>query len=452
MRTESSPFAQESRPQETRPRRRLWLQSLLLLGFILCLISGLVALGALWWLYEAPLASQSNSMLPALRTERILPQLALMQLAGDASEALAYQALNAGELETSRAFVSIGIEQMSSARIAIILKLAQQFATEEQFPQAQQLYQLAQTVAILDISLTPIQRSQTLMSCVAGLLELGERTAALEAAQQVLLISKQVPDLLPAQRNQLLRDLQRIALPFRDTNFTKELTELVRNPYLSPNTILLSGQWPTLAEEPTVDVTLAALLAERQQAARHLAERLLQVQQTDAEVERQLLIRALLLEDQQRTTYFYQNSSSQNLTFSLQFWKLQQQRDWLLIKLAVAQRAYGIPLIAEWEADQATILQALTTVNTDLYQALLSLAQTQPTADGQLAQRFYALTWLAQQIAFGFYPQENAPELGEQFRVLQGELEQIGLTPALPIAYVEDGTSPSFQIVAAISR
>lgn len=447
MRIESSRFT-----QETRPKRRLWLQSLLLLGFIICLISGLVAVGALWWLYRTPLASQPNLVLPTLHAKQILPQLALMHLAGDAGEALAYQALNANELETSRAIVVSSVAQMSSARAALILKLAQQFATKEQFPQAQQLYQLTRALAILDISLPPTQRSQLLMNCVAGLLTLGERKAALEAAQQALLIVKQVPDLLPAQRSQLLRDLQKITLPFRDTTFAKELNELVRNPYLSPNTTLLSGQWPALVEEPTVDTTLTALRIERQQAARHLAERLLQVPQTDAEVERQLLVRALLLEDQQRTTYFYQISATQNLTFSLQFSTLQQQRDWLHLKLAVAQRAYGLPLVAEWETDQAAIRQALATINTDLHQALLALAQTQSTANEQLAQRFYALTWFAQQVAFGFYPQENAAEISEQLRVLQSQLEQSGITPALPIAYLPDATPPGFQIVTIISR
>lgn len=447
MHTESSPFT-----QTTKPKRHLWLQSLLLLGFIICLVIGLAALGALWWLYQAPRALQSNVTLPSLRTEQIVPQLTLMHLAGDPSEALAYQALNAGELETTLAFVSVGVEQMSSARIALILKLAQRFAADGEWQSAQQLYQQAQALAVLDLSLAPLERSQILMQCVAGWLALGEDDTALDAAQQVLLIVQQVPDLLPAQRSQVLRDLQKITSPFPSTDFSRKLDELIRNPYISPNTTLLSGQWPTLADEPVMDATLAQLMAERQSAARRLAERLLQTSPTDAETERQLLVRALLLEDQQRNTYFYQISSAQNLTFSLQFSLLQQQRDWLLVKLAVARRAYRIPLVAEWEADQAAIFQALATVNTDLQQALLTLAQAQPTLNEQLAQRFYALTWLAQQVEFGFYPQQNAPEIGEQFRILQGELEQAGISPALPVAYVADATPPGFRIVARGSR
>ncbi|MEZ4733937.1 MAG: hypothetical protein R3E79_43145 [Caldilineaceae bacterium] len=343
MHMESSPFA-----QTTKPRRRVWLQSLLLLGFIICLVIGCVALGALWWLYQAPRALQPIVPLPSLQTEQIVPQLALMQLAGDPSEALIYQALNAGEIETTLAFLSVGVEQMSSPRAALILKLAQRFTADGQWQSAQQLYQQAQALAVLDLALAPLERSQIFMQCIAGWLALGEDDAALDAAQQVLLIVQQVPDLLPAQRSQVLHDLQRMTSPFQGTDFARKLDELLRNPYISPSTIILSGQWPTLADEPAMDATLAQLIVERQNAARRLAERLIQAPPTDAEAERQLLVRALLLEEQQRSTYFYQNSSTQNLTFSLQFALLQQQRNWLLIKLAVARRAYGIPLVAEW--------------------------------------------------------------------------------------------------------
>ena len=438
--------------QALQPKRQSWLHSLLLLGFIICLSIGLIALGALWWLYEAPSTLQSSLALPSFQTERIIPQLALMHLAGDSSEPLTYQALHADELETSRALLWVGIEQMPSNRIALILKLAQQAAAENQPQNAKQLYQQARTLAILDSALTPIERSQTLLRCVTGLAALADSDAALDIAQQVLLIVQQVPDLLPAQRGQLLRDLQSATLSFQTTDFNRKLVELIRNPYIAPNTTLLSGQWPILAEEPAADPTITAIIVERQQAARALAERLLQVRLIDAELERQRLARALLIEDQQRTTYFYQISAAKNLTFSLQFSTLQQQRDWQLLKLAVAQRLYGLELIPEWEAQQSTFLHELETINANLHQTLLSLAQTQPTADEQIAQRIYAFTWLAQQVELGVYPQQNAPEIGEQLRIAQADLEQLGITIALPIAYVVDATPPRFRIVAAISR
>lgn len=438
--------------QAKRTKSRGWLQPLLLLGFIICLIIGLGALGALWWLYRAPATLRPASALPTFRTEQIIPQLALMQLAGDPSEALAYQALNAGEFETSRAIAWLGLEQMSVARVELILKLAQQFIAKDQGEAAQTLYAQAQALAVLDSALTPMARSQILLRCVSGWLTLGEQAAALDAAQQILLIIQQAPDLLPAQRSQLLRDLQSTTLSFKITTFERELNELIRNPYLSPSTTLLSGQWPTLTETPTLEPTLAALIVERQQAARGLAERLLQVRAVDAEGERQRLIRALLIEDQQRTAYFNQVFTVQNLTFSLQFSTLQQKRDWQLIKLAVAQRLYGVALIPEWETSQAAILQDLSTTTADLQEALIALAKTQETPEQQLAQRFYALTWLAQQIEFGLYPRSYGTELSEQLRVLQGELVQASIVPALPVAYKADATPPGFRIITPISR
>ncbi|MBX3012037.1 MAG: hypothetical protein KF832_11050 [Caldilineaceae bacterium] len=405
-------------------------------------------MGALWWLYRSPQARQVDSALPTLQSERIVPSLALMQLAGDPDESLAYQALNAGELETSRALAWVGLEKMSAARIALLLKLAQHFAADDQPQAAQQLYQQARALAVLDTALTPVERSQALLNCLTGLQKLGEQAAALDVARQVLLIVQQVPDLLPAQRSQLLRDLEKATLPLQTRELSRELTELLRNPYLAPQTTIFSGQWPRLSEVPPVEPTLLALVNERQQVAKTLAIRLLQVPLVDAEAERQQLARTLLIEDQQRTAYYDQIFAMPDLTFSLQFWALQQKREWLILKLAVAQRVYGIPLVVEWETESATILQTIAAVTADLHQALLAVAQTESPVDQQLAQRFFALTWLAQQIEFGFYPRQNATEVSEQLRVLQGEMRQAGLSPALPVAYRATATPPSFQIIA----
>jgi hypothetical protein len=237
-----------------------------------------------------------------------------------------------------------------------------------------------------------------------------------------------------------------------ESAFQREITELVRNPYLSLNTTLFSGQWPTLPETPAPDPVIVSVTTERQAAARAFAQRLLQVQPIDAEAERQRLVLALSIEDQERTAYFYQISATQNLTFSLQFLALKQQRDWLITKLAVAQQLYGIALIPEWEANQTALVDELAQVTGDLQQKLLTVAQSQSTPEQQIAQRFYTLTWLAEQIEFGFYPQSNAAEVGEQLRVLQGEMTQLNLTPALPVAYVADGTPPGFRIIATTLR
>src|SRR5262245_10490323 len=102
----NAPYAQ---PFATRParRRRRWLERLLVFGFLLCLLVGLGALAMLWRLtagdttavrFDAPLAS--------LRTEHIVPALTLAELAGDPVDALAYQALAAGQLETARALLT----------------------------------------------------------------------------------------------------------------------------------------------------------------------------------------------------------------------------------------------------------------------------------------------------------------------------------------------------------
>ncbi|MEZ4860009.1 MAG: hypothetical protein R3C14_01820 [Caldilineaceae bacterium] len=432
--------------QSARPvRRHFWLQSLLLLGFIICLLVSALALGALWWLYDAPALANENS--PTLAVERIVPQLALMQLAGDPTDALAYQALNASELETSRSLL-LHLDAFSPTRLALTLQLAQRYAQAQQPVVAAALYQQARAIAVLDLSLSPLERSEALLRSATGLLHLDRAPAALEVARQIELIGQQTPDLLPAQRQQLFDDLHTIAPQLNDTDFTQTLAELVRNPYLTPSTALVTGRWPALDEDPEPDATLLALTAERQRLARQLAERLSQVQLVEARAEHFALAQILRSEDQQRTLYFNQISASQNLTFSLQFLSLQQQRDWLILKLSVAQQLYGLSLVPEWEKDQVAITQELATTTANLHQALLTLAQSQPTLKEQLTQRFFAITWLASQLELGFYPADHAAEIGEQLRIVQNELRQQGIQLALPVAYQEDGTPPGFQIVA----
>src|SRR5436190_22538053 len=89
----------------SRPRRR-WLESLLLIGFVFCLLIGLGALAVLLSRYQTTRPTLADDPLRAIQTKQIVPQLALMQLAGVPAHSLAFQAMQAGELETSRAMLT----------------------------------------------------------------------------------------------------------------------------------------------------------------------------------------------------------------------------------------------------------------------------------------------------------------------------------------------------------
>ena len=96
----ASPEQIEPRPLR---RRRSWLEFTLLLGFVLCILIGIGALGVLTWFSTSTIADVARSPLDTLRTERVVPSLALMELAGDPPQALAFQAINGGYLDTAHA-------------------------------------------------------------------------------------------------------------------------------------------------------------------------------------------------------------------------------------------------------------------------------------------------------------------------------------------------------------
>jgi hypothetical protein len=157
------------------------------------------------------------------------------------------------------------------------------------------------------------------------------------------------------------------------------------------------------------------------------------------------LAQALRAEDQQRDLYFNQISSSENLTFPIQFWLVNEQRSWLILKLAIAQRAFGLTLVPEWEAEQAALAEELTLITDTLQTVLLKLAQAQPEPLDQFTQRIAILRWLALQTEIGLYPQ-RAEEIGERLRVAQDELAQMGTTAALAVSYHADAIPPGYRI------
>src|SRR3954462_280300 len=85
--------------QPSSRRRHIWLQLTLLIGFILCLILGVGALAALLLLKTEPKTAPALSPLSTIPVDKIAANHALAQLAGDPAKALAYQAVQAGELD-----------------------------------------------------------------------------------------------------------------------------------------------------------------------------------------------------------------------------------------------------------------------------------------------------------------------------------------------------------------
>ncbi len=369
----------------------------------------------------------------------------MMYLAGDPVDALAVQALQASEYHTSQALVTFGVDAMPAPRIALVLQLAQRMQQQGNDDQAMQLLRNGRAIAILDSALAPLERADALLLCATSFLALGQEDEAIDAAQQVKTIAEQTPELLPAVRSRLLQDLLPLTNKLPDETLRQQVRELARSPYLAPSGIVVQEPLPFAEGSFEYDQQLTALIHNRQQLARQLAERILQAPLADREPLVQTLAQALRAEDEARALYFNQISSSQNLTFSLQFWSVNEQRQWLILKLAVAKRAFGLSLVPEWEAAQDSFVEELTLVTDTLQTVLLGLAQSQPEPLAQLTQRIAVLRWLALQSEIGLYPQ-RAVEIDERLRVAQNELAQIGTMAALAVSFHLDATPPGYRI------
>lgn len=429
-----------------RPRRR-WLEGLLLFGFLLCLVVGLSALAALWSFYRATDSIQTADPLSGFQTSQIMPQLIIMQLAGDPAEALAQQALNAGELETSRALLTYNIQAIEPSRVELLLQLAHRYRDREEMAPAVQLYQMVRAIAILNPSLPSFERAQILVQCSEGLLATEEQAAARDTIEQAKRVTEQAPDLLPIQRSQIFDSLRPLARQLDDNLLTQQIDELARNPFLQPAGGPVHGTFVNLAEPLPFDEALTAAIANRQLRARQLAERILFTKGVDIEPERLALFQALVEEDRLRLE-MVNRSLTTGISLGQQFWLLQDQRAWIIQKLRIAQGAFGIALVPEWETNLASLRQELSTVTGRLYDVMNAFAN-QTTGVDQAMLQVVALNWLALQIEIGFYPDASVDDIGNRLRTAQAQLAQLNGPLALPVAYIADAVPPGFRIQPA---
>jgi len=429
-----------------RPRRR-WLEGLLLFGFLLCLVVGLSALAALWSFYRATNTPQTADPLGGFQTSQILPQLSVMQLAGDPADALAQQALNAGELETSRALLTYSLQTLAPGRVELLLQLARRYRDRAEMAQAVQLYQITRAIVVLDPSLPSFERSQILVQCSEGLLAAADQAAARDTIEQAKRVAEQAPDLLPIQRSQIFDSLRPLVRQLDDSLLTQQIDELARNPFLQASGLLLHSTFTSLAEPLPFDATLTAAIDNRQLRARQLAERILFTKGIDIEPERLALFQALVEEDRLRLE-MVNRSLTNGISLAQQFWLLQDQRAWIIQKLRIAQGAFGIALVPEWETNLNALRQELATVTGRVHEVMHAFAN-QNTGVDQAMLQVAALQWVALQTEAGFYPDAPIDDIGNRLRTAQAQLVQLSGPLALPVAYIADAVPPGFRIQPA---
>jgi hypothetical protein len=443
MKAMSYHLEEERKPS---PRRFRWLQLLLLLGFLVSLLIGLVAMIGLYLLETIEPQQNSAESAPALiQPAQIPPHLALLQLAGADAEALGRQATSAQERSLAYAIIQYDDTIVGPRRAAEMLRLGGQFLEAGELPQALAVYRSARAVALLTPEIPALERGQILARSAAGLLESEATQEAVETAQQAQHVAIQLPGLLPAQRAEILGSVAPILRAHGSPEMARQIDELLRNPSLRVNRVALLSQWAQLQEVVPMDPPLEEAIARRQAAAQALIDRLVATGGQDFELEREALRQSLFAEDQLRAERYARMNES-GITLGQQHTLIEEQRTWLLLKLRIALGGFGVELVPEWSGQPDALRLSLNQVTNNLTTILQAQVAAKTDAAEAAMLRAEVYRWLAYQSELGFYPNPPLGELATQIDAAEAELERLSLPPALPAFYDNSATPPGFRI------
>jgi hypothetical protein len=430
------------------PRRRRWIEIVLVIGFFASL---LVAVGALAGVYLLNLSGEQEAQLPepiqAVDPAKIPPHWALVQLVEDSGEALALQAINANELALAYATIQFDADLSNSRRAGLLLLLGRRYQASEQPKQAALTYQIARTVAILAADLTPIERGQALVASAEGLLLAGDVEQALATALQAEQVAAYSPDLLPAQRDEILRRVEPIIKQHGTSEQVRRLRDLRRSLAQAPSGVSLVSQWRALLDPAEPDPLLGQALSVRREAAQRLLDRVRLTGGQDIEPERDAVRQALLVEDQVRREITRQALAA-GPSLARQHWWLQEQRAWIVLKLRIASGGFGVRLVPEWESNPEQLRTELGATTDQLAKVLYAQinAQVEPVQREML--RVETLRWLALQYELGYYPGADIVDIADQLAAAQVELSNQGYHLAMPLTFLPEARLPRFRYVS----
>jgi hypothetical protein len=359
----------------------------------------------------------------------LAPETVLLPLTGiSASDAL-NATLDQAHLENAFALLAFDPFLDDSLRLGALLQLGTRYASAKNTRAAAQIFQIAAHSATLSPTLADAARLDAYLQASAELRALGALDAARWTTDQAYRLAAYTPTL---QREQRARRLDQVANAYAalgaDVLSRQAHTESADAALSAtiPITRPRTSFTPTIGKLPPAQVANAQ--ARRIAAAKRLQDDLQErAPKTAREWDADLmgaLADALLEEDAARQAY-YDQQLAQTQDEAVQLALRRDQIAWLALKYRSARGAFGAPLVAEWQAERATIVDALSAAWDDYFRLVNAQVERLPNLERAPARQDVLLYELFV-VRWGLYPAQPEQIVLEELGQVTQELMDAG--------------------------
>jgi hypothetical protein len=395
-----------------------------------------------------PALMEWRDPISSMPAEQINPQLALYPLAGASESETIDAGIDNGELATAYAALvySSGLsDRQRIGRLAALgEELSQAGSTSLAAATSQQIYDLA----LLSPRLNDPLRADALRLAAQGWGREEQKGSALKALGEAAFIAASSPYLQTAQRRALLTALEPVYQNLGESTLATEMRNQVvaldQASYVEPSYSRAEPADLPSEGEPMSSPEVGTLEEARRQAAYAVINSLSQDLEPSSEL-LSTLAEALKTEDAAKLSLY-----SQELTASTQPGRRSEIHQhlvrWLLLKLRVATKGFGLSIVPEWESQISDIQASLSKAYEDLTFDYEDWAASLPDAIQMAPSSYAALRSVVLTGRLGQYPNYPAEQLVQKLEASAVSMVDAGYIDDLYVKASENGTDVQFSL------